>query len=148
VLTPHPGEAARLLGVSAAAINADRVGAARRLAAETGAVVVLKGAATVIASSQGRVAVNPTGGPVLGSGGTGDVLTGVVAGLVGMGCDAFEAATLGAWLHGRAGDRLAERRGASGVLAGEIAAELPAACDALRTARDDVEVHSLALAFP
>jgi NAD(P)H-hydrate epimerase len=147
VLTPHPGEAARLLGVSAAAINRDRVGAARRLAAETGAVVVLKGAATVIASPEGRVAVNPTGGPVLGSGGTGDVLTGVVAGLLGMGCEPFEAAALGAWLHGSAGDRLAARRGRAGVLASEIAAELPAACEALRAPAAG-EVESLAPAFP
>jgi NAD(P)H-hydrate epimerase len=105
--------------------------------------------ATVIAGPDGRVAVNPTGGPVLGSGGTGDVLTGVVAALVGQGLAAFEAAALGAWLHGAAGDRLAARRGRSGVLAGELAAELPEAAEALRATRTAAEQPAgLALPFP
>jgi len=146
ILTPHPGEAARLLGIPAAEINRDRVGSSRRLAELSGAVVVLKGAATVVAAPDGRVAVNPTGGPALGTGGTGDVLTGLVAALVAQRTDAgpsrrggadpfagaFESAALGAWLHGRAGDRLAERRGSTGILAGEVAAELPEAIAALR----------------
>ena len=149
ILTPHPGEAARLLATTPAAINGDRVGAARRLAAAAASVVLLKGAATVIAGPDGRVAVNPTGGPVLGSGGTGDVLTGVVAALVGQGLAAFEAAALGAWLHGAAGDRLAARRGRSGVLAGELAAELPEAAEALRATRTAAEQPAgLALPFP
>jgi NAD(P)H-hydrate epimerase len=150
IVTPHPGEAARLLGVSAAEINRDRVGAARRLATEAGAVVVLKGAATVIAAPDGRTALNPTGGPVLGSGGTGDVLCGVLAGLLGQGMAPFEAATLGAWLHGRAGERVAARRGRSGVVAGEIAEELPETCEALRAiaATAEPEPASLLLAFP
>ena len=150
IVTPHPGEAARLLGVTAAEINRDRVGAARRLATEAGAVVVLKGAATVIAAPDGRTAVNPTGGPVLGTGGTGDVLCGVVAGLLGQGLSPFEAAALGAWLHGRAGERIAMRRGRSGVLAGEIADELPETCEALhlRDAGPAAEPNSLLLAFP
>src|SRR5262249_26079001 len=114
ILTPHPGEAARLLATTPAAINGDRVAAARRLAERAASVVLLKGAATVVAGADGRVAVNPTGGPLLGSGGTGDVLTGIVAALVGQGLAAFEAAVLGAWLHGWAGDRLAERRGGPG----------------------------------
>jgi NAD(P)H-hydrate epimerase len=150
IVTPHPGEAARLLGVTAAEINRDRVGAARRLATEAGAVVVLKGAATVIAAPDGRTALNPTGGPVLGSGGTGDVLCGVLAGLLGQRLPAFEAAALGAWIHGRAGERVAARRGRSGVLAGEIAEELPETCEALRTvaAAPAAEPASLLLAFP
>lgn len=150
IVTPHPGEAARLLGVTAAEINRDRVGAARRLATEAGAVVVLKGAATVIAAPDGRTALNPTGGPVLGSGGTGDVLCGVLAGLLGQGVPAFEAAALGAWLHGRAGERVAARRGRSGVLAGEIAEEIPETCEALRAvaAAPAVAPTSLLLAFP
>jgi len=134
VLTPHPGEAARWLGAGAGEVNADRVGAARRLAAATGAVVLLKGAATVTAGPDGATAVNPTGGPVLGTGGTGDVLTGLVAGLLAQGLGAFEAATLAAFVHGAAGDRLAEARGESGVLAADLAAELPAAFEALRQA--------------
>lgn len=132
ILTPHPGEAARLVGGSASDVNADRVGAARELAALTGSVVVLKGAATVTAQPSGRVIVNPTGGPVLATGGTGDVLTGVVAALLAQGTAPFEAAAAAAYLHGEAADRCAERSGSAGVLAGEVAAELPAAAAALR----------------
>lgn len=132
ILTPHPGEAARLLGIHAQEINADRVGAARALAQGTGAVVVLKGAATVTASPEGRVAVNPTGGPVLGTGGTGDVLAGTIAGLLAQGCEAFEAAALGVFVHGLAGDLFAARRGESGALAGEVAGWIPEAMASLR----------------
>jgi NAD(P)H-hydrate epimerase len=139
ILTPHPGEAARLLGRTAAEVNRDRVAAARVLAAQTGAVVVLKGAATVIASPEGRIVVNGTGGPVLGTGGTGDVLTGIVAGLLAQGMAPLLAAALGAYLHGFAGDRLAARAGPSGVLAGEVARELPRAAQALRRHAADEE---------
>jgi NAD(P)H-hydrate epimerase len=130
VLTPHPGEAARLLGASAEEVNRDRPAAARRLAAESGAVVLLKGAATVVAEPDGAVVVNPTGGPALAAGGTGDVLTGVIAGLLAQGLAARDAAALGAFLHGAAADDLAARRGPAGVLASEVAGALP---DALRT---------------
>jgi NAD(P)H-hydrate epimerase len=137
ILTPHPGEAGRLLGLSAADVNRDRVGAARRLAERTGRIVVLKGAATVIAAppggeDAGRVVVNATGGPILGTGGTGDVLAGIIGGLLAQGCAPFAAAVLGAHVHGRAGDRLARARGETGTLAGEIAAEVPRTLDALR----------------
>lgn len=174
ILTPHPGEAARLLGTSAADINRDRVGSARRIAELAGAVVVLKGAATVVAAPDGRVAVNPTGGPALGTGGTGDVLTGVIAALLaqqttrrtgvrgretaggvrGRGgsdpfAEAYACAALGVWLHGRAGDRLAARRGTAGVSAGEVAAELPETLEELRRARPDPAAEAaLALPFP
>ena len=134
LLTPHPGEAARWLDASAAQVNADRIGAARRLAERTGAVVLLKGAASVVAAPDGRTLVNPTGGPLLGTGGTGDVLTGLCAGLLAQGLPAFEAAALAAFLHGEAGDRLAERTGPVGALAGDLLAEIPAACEALRQA--------------
>jgi NAD(P)H-hydrate epimerase len=132
ILTPHPGEAARLLGLAAAEVNRDRVGLARALARESGAVVVLKGAATVVASPEGRIVVNATGGPVLGTGGTGDVLTGVVAGLLAQGLAPLVAAALGVYLHGLAGDRLSARVGSSGVLAGEVAREIPHAARSLR----------------
>lgn len=134
LLTPHPGEAARLLGGSPAEANADRVASARRLAEATGAVVVLKGAGTVTADPEGRVAVNPTGGPLLGSGGTGDVLAGVAAGLLAQGVAPFEAGALAAFVHGHAADRLAVRLGPAGLLAGELAAEIPAAAASLRDA--------------
>jgi hydroxyethylthiazole kinase-like uncharacterized protein yjeF len=132
VLTPHPGEAGQLLGVSAADINADRVGSARRLAERSGAVVLLKGAGTVIAAPDGRVAINPTGGPALGTGGTGDVLLGLVTGLLVQGCAPFDAAVLAAFVHGAAADRLVERDGSSGLLASDLAREVPATCNTLR----------------
>lgn len=136
VLTPHPGEAARLLASSPSEVNRDRVGAARELSARSGAVVVLKGAATVCAEPGGRVVVNPTGGPVLASGGTGDVLTGVVAALIGQGLAPFAAAATAVWWHGRAGDRLARRLGPGGLRAHELADALPGTAEAIRLGRD------------
>jgi len=126
LLTPHPGEAARLLRTSAAAVNADRVGVARELAALSRAVVVLKGAPTVTATPEGGVQVNATGGPVLATGGTGDVLTGLIAALLGQGLGPAAAGALGAWLHGAAGDALAVARGETGLRAQELADALPA----------------------
>ena len=111
-------------------------------------MVILKGAATVIAGPDGRIAINPTGGPALGSGGTGDVLTGIIVGLVAQRVPAFEAAALGAWLHGFAGDRVSARGGRSGLLASEVAAALPEACETLRTFSGVVERSALALPFP
>ena len=134
VLTPHPGEAAALLGSNAAALNRDRLGAARRLAKLTGSVVLLKGAATVTAAPDGRAVVNPTGGPALASGGTGDVLLGIVTGYLAQGLEAFEAAALAAFVHGAAADRIAQRTGPSGLLASELAAELPETAQRLRQA--------------
>ena len=134
VLTPHPGEAAALLGSEPAEINRDRVAAARRLAEGSGAVALLKGAATVVAEPGGRVRINPTGGPVLAAGGSGDVLTGVIAGLLAQGLAPFEAACVGCFLHGAAGDRLARQLGPVGVLASELAGALPGAAEALRAA--------------
>jgi NAD(P)H-hydrate epimerase len=126
VLTPHPGEAARLLGVDTAAVQDDRVAAARRLAADTSAVVVLKGARTIVAEPDGRATINPTGNPGMGTGGAGDVLTGVIGALLAQGVRAADAARLGVYVHGRAGD-LAAARGQRGVVAGDISAHLPEA---------------------
>jgi NAD(P)H-hydrate epimerase len=148
LLTPHPGEAARLLGARAADLERDRPGAARRLAARTGAVVLLKGAASVIAGPDGRTVVNPTGGPALGSGGTGDVLLGVVAAFLAQGMEPFEAAALAAYLHGFAGDRLAARLGPAGLLAEDLAAELPLAARGLRRAAAEPPKPGLAAGFP
>jgi NAD(P)H-hydrate epimerase len=127
VLTPHPGEAARLLGVPTDVVQGDRVGAARRIAERTGAVVALKGARTIVAAPDGRVAINPTGNPALGTGGTGDVLCGLVGALLAQGAAAFDAAVAGVYLHGRAGDLCAAASGTRGVLAGEVADRIPAA---------------------
>ena len=125
IITPHPGEAGRLLGVSANEINADRVSAARRLSRASGCFVALKGAATVCAAPSGDVVINPTGGPNLATAGSGDVLTGVVASLVGQGLVPWYAAVAGVWWHGWAGDCLAREKGSRGTLAHEVADALP-----------------------
>lgn len=122
VLTPHPLEAARLMGCDAAQVQRDRIGAARTLAARFGAVVVLKGAGTVIASPDGRAAVNPTGNAALASGGTGDVLGGIVGALLAQRLPSYEAALAGVYLHGLAAETLtANGLGPAGLTAGELA---------------------------
>ena len=133
ILTPHPLEAARLLGVSVADIQADRPACARALAARFGAVAVLKGAGTVVAAPDGRLAINTSGHPVLATAGTGDVLAGTIAallaGLLRAGCPpdeaAWQAACAGVWLHGRAGESLARRLGPRGVPAGALPGQYP-----------------------
>ena len=125
MVTPHPGEMSRLLATTTAAIQADRLGAARRLSERDGVVVVLKGARTVIAAPDGRAAIVPTGNPGMATGGTGDVLAGVIGGLLAQGLAAFDAASLGAFAHGLAGDRVALRQGEVGLLAHDLLDELP-----------------------
>jgi hydroxyethylthiazole kinase-like uncharacterized protein yjeF len=122
VLTPHPLEAARLLGCDAAAVQRDRLAAARALASRFHAVIVLKGAGTVIAAPDGRIAVNPTGSAALATGGTGDVLGGVVGALLAQRLPAYEAALGGVYLHGLAADTLVRAGvGPAGLTAGELA---------------------------
>lgn len=116
ILTPHPGEMARLTGHSAAEINADREGTALRYAKAWNAVVVLKGAHTVIAGPDGRCAVNPTGNPGLSRGGSGDVLAGMTSALLACGLPAFDAAACAVYLHGAAADRAAALHGETGML--------------------------------
>ena len=116
VVTPHPGEMARLTGFLAAELAADREGIALRYAKEWNAVVVLKGAHTVVASPDGRVCVNPTGNPGLARGGSGDVLAGMLAALLACGLPAYEAAACAVYLHGAAADRAAAKRGEYGML--------------------------------
>ena len=131
VLTPHPLEAARLLGISARQVQADRIGHACALAARLRATVVLKGAGTVIASPQGAWSIIDSGGPALATAGTGDVLAGMVAAFLAQGASPSDAARLGAWLHGRAGD-LWQRQHPFG--AGLSASLLPAhVVDAINT---------------
>lgn len=124
ILTPHPGEMARLTGLSTAQINADREGTALRFAAQWNAVVVLKGAGTVIAAPDGRYAVNSTGNPGLSRGGSGDVLAGMTAALLACGLPAFEAACCAVWLHGTAADRAAALHGEYGMLPQDLFPEL------------------------
>ena len=133
ILTPHPLEAARLLGVSVADVQADRPACACALAARFEAVAVLKGAGTVVAAPDGRLAINTSGHPVLATAGTGDVLAGTIAallaGLLRAGCPpdeaAWQAACAGVWLHGRAGECLARRQGPRGVPAGALPGQYP-----------------------
>lgn len=144
VLTPHPGELARLLGRTTDAVQADRVGAARELARRSGAVVLLKGARSVIAQPDGEVRINPTGGPGLATGGTGDVLAGVAGALLAAGLAPFDAAALGAWLHGAAIGPL----GDVGARAGDVARGLPDAWRALAARRDVLDGDDLGRPFP
>jgi NAD(P)H-hydrate epimerase len=120
VVTPHPGEAARLLGVSTAAIVADAEGAARRLAERSGAVVVLKGFRSVVADPEGTAVRILSGNPGMASGGSGDVLTGVVGALMARGLPALDAARAGAFLHGLAGDLAREREGEEALVASNV----------------------------
>jgi NAD(P)H-hydrate epimerase len=131
VMTPHPGEMARLLGISTGAVNADRISAARTLSERTHAVVLLKGARSVIAGPEGEVYVNSTGNPGMGSPGMGDALSGMVGALMGQGLKALDALALGVFLHGYAADRVAHRLGRVGYLAGDVIEEIPRALEAL-----------------
>ncbi|TVQ89958.1 MAG: NAD(P)H-hydrate dehydratase [Deltaproteobacteria bacterium] len=128
VVTPHPGEAGRLLGCAASEVQADRFGAARRLGEHYTAV--LKGRHTLIATPDRPLIVNPTGNAVLASGGTGDVLTGVIGALLARGVSAPDAAMLGVWVHGRAADLLAQKR-AHGWRATDVIRALPDAISEL-----------------
>ncbi|MFK7895924.1 MAG: NAD(P)H-hydrate dehydratase [Myxococcota bacterium] len=153
VLTPHPGEAARLLDSDAASLNRDRVGAARRLAQAAQSIVVLKGAATVVAEPGGRVLINSTGGPAMAAGGSGDVLTGIVAALLAAGMPAFEAAGLAVHWHGAAADASGAAEVGFGLLASELADGLPACAaemiaEARRCANGEVADAALQLRFP
>ncbi len=134
ILTPHPGEMARLMGdaVSAKEIQADREGMAGRMAAEWQAVVALKGAFTVVAAPDGRVMVLPFANAALATAGSGDVLAGAIVGLRAQGMDAFEAAVAGAYLHGLAGELARADLGEMGVVAGDLPPRLPLALRRLR----------------
>lgn len=125
VLTPHPKECGRLLGWSTEEVQARRLAAAEQLARATGAVVVLKGYRSIIAAPDGRRCVNPTGDASLATAGTGDVLAGVVAGLLAQGLEPFEAAAAGAYLHGFAGELTGRAYGQAGVLATDVVSNIP-----------------------
>lgn len=131
VLTPHAGEFARLVGASAREIAADRLGHVRALAAEAKATVLLKGTRTLIATPDGHARVNPTGGPYLATGGTGDVLTGAIAGLLARGLAPVDAASVAAFVHGRAGALAAERTG-EGTTAVDVLEHLAEALRGIR----------------
>jgi ADP-dependent NAD(P)H-hydrate dehydratase / NAD(P)H-hydrate epimerase len=132
VLTPHPGEAGRLLATTSAAVQKDRLAAGTRLARRSRGVVLLKGAASLICAPSGRVTVNPTGTPLMSTAGSGDVLAGAVGALLAGGLNAERAAIAAAYLHGSAGELLSRILGDAGLLARELADALPVARAALR----------------
>ncbi len=143
ILTPHPGEMSRLTGKSTKDVQADRVGTAQRLAHESGATVVLKGDRTVIAFPDGKAGgetgretwINPTGSPSMATGGTGDILTGMVAGMVAQHPHDWRRAVVAAvWLHGKCGQLGATKWGEESMLAADLLDFLPGAMDEVRTA--------------
>lgn len=131
ILTPHPGEMARLSGLTIREIQENRMEVARDYAETNQVYLVLKGAATVIAGPDGRVALNSTGNPGLATGGTGDVLSGIIGGLLAQGLTTWQASCLGVFAHGLAGDMLAERN-SQGFLASEVADFLPLAFEEIK----------------
>ena len=135
VLTPHPGEMARLATDSSTqSVNADRIGTAIRFAAEQRCYVVLKGARTVIARPDGLAAICPTGNPGMATAGTGDVLTGMIVGLLAQGLASWEAACAATYLHGLAGDLAAEAIGQTSLMAGDVIDHIPYALTTIGSA--------------
>ncbi|MEO8215797.1 MAG: NAD(P)H-hydrate dehydratase [Acidobacteriota bacterium] len=132
VITPHPGEMARLLGITPAQVNADRINIVRDTAERTSCVVVLKGNQTLVATPDGQVSVNPTGNPGMATGGMGDVLGGMIAALLAGGCDPFEAARAAVFIHGSAGDLLRDKSADLGMAAMDLADMIPAAVADIR----------------
>jgi NAD(P)H-hydrate epimerase len=146
VITPHPGEMSRLTGLSIAEIQANRVEVARKFAREHELVVVLKGHRTLIAAPDGEVWVNPTGNPGMATGGTGDVLTGMVAGLIAQHPrHLLEATALAVYLHGLAGDLACEKVGENSLVATDLVRFLPLAFSDTRkatTVESEVRIHA------
>ena len=135
ILTPHPGEMGRLVGKSAKDVQADRLALAQNFSSDSGAAVVLKGDRTIIAFPDGEAWVNPTGSPALAKGGTGDILTGIIAGLVAQHPQDWKRAVVAAvWLHGRAGELAGEHWGEESTLATDLLNYLPEAMNELRSA--------------
>jgi hydroxyethylthiazole kinase-like uncharacterized protein yjeF len=143
VVTPHPGEMARLIGSRIAEVQAKRLEIARQFAREHELIVVLKGHRTLIASPDGTVWVNPTGNPGMATGGTGDVLTGMVAGLIAQHPkQAPEATALAVFLHGLAGDLASKIMGESSMVATDLLRFLPESFRAARVVRDEFRMHA------
>jgi NAD(P)H-hydrate epimerase len=132
IITPHVVEMSRLSGEEPDSVVRDRVGAAERFATELGIVVLLKGAPTVVAQPDGTTYVNPTGNAGLASGGSGDVLTGIIAGLLGQGLSTVRAAAVGAYLHGLSADVAKEKFGEEGMIASDLVERIPEAILRLR----------------
>ncbi|MCE5334161.1 MAG: NAD(P)H-hydrate dehydratase [Desulfobacteraceae bacterium] len=131
VLTPHPGEMARVCSLRVQDVESDRLKVAANFSREYGVVLLLKGYRTVIAAPDGRLAVNSTGNPAMASGGMGDALTGLIAGFIAQGLEPFEAACLGAYVHGEACDRVMASVSTRGLLATDMLKEVPAVIGSL-----------------
>lgn len=131
VITPHPGEFSRLTGISIDTIQKDRLGHAGKFAVKYGVTVVLKGAYTVIATPDGGLTINPIANPVMATAGSGDILTGMIASLIGQGMKAVDASVAGAYLHGLAGQLAASMKGGHGIIAGDIIESIPFAIDSV-----------------
>jgi NAD(P)H-hydrate epimerase len=144
VITPHPGEMARLTGLSIAEVQANRVEVARKFAREHELIVVLKGHRTLIAATEGAVWVNPTGNPGMATGGTGDILTGMIAGLIAQHPQqAFAATALAVYLHGLAGDLAAESVGENSLVATDLVRFLPQAFAEMRDrGSEEIRIHA------
>jgi len=127
IVTPHPGEMGRMIRTSAAEVQRDRIACASRFAMDYKVITVLKGAGTIVALPDGRVFVNATGNPGMATGGSGDVLTGVIGGLLAQGHHAEHAACLGVYLHGRSGDLAAQATGETSLIAGDLIEKIPQA---------------------
>jgi hydroxyethylthiazole kinase-like uncharacterized protein yjeF len=127
ILTPHPGEMGRLLGISSADVQKNRIGIASGFSEKYKVILVLKGAGTVIACPDGRLFINSTGNPGMATGGTGDALTGMIGSLLAQGYPAAQAACLGVYLHGLAGDLAAQEKGEMGMIAGDLIEKIPEA---------------------
>ena len=134
VITPHPGELARILGTTTTAINNDRIASAREAARATNAIVVLKGHQTLVAEPDGHVYVNPTGNAGMASGGMGDVLAGIVVALLARAADPVDAACAAVYVHGLAGDLVKDDLGDTGLAAMDVAERIPAAIQKVRKA--------------
>ena len=131
-MTPHPGEMATLAGGSTAEVQTDRIGTARRWAAQWNVDVTLKGAHSVIAQPSGLVRISPFANPGLASGGTGDVLSGIIAGLMAQGLSPGDASCCGVYLHGLAGETARENLGEAGLVASDLIWQLPVVLNRLR----------------
>ncbi len=144
VLTPHPKELSRLLNCEVSEIQSDRIASAIKAAEKFQCVVVLKGSMSIVANPDREVFINPTGNPGMSTAGAGDVLSGIIGGLLAQGVDAFQAAAAGVYIHGRAGDILAEEIAECGIIAGDIQRTIPFAIESIKDDdRSDLEAMLL-----
>ena len=137
VVTPHPGEMARLCGIGTKQVQGDRIGVSTRFSEKYGCYVVLKGARTVVSTPGGEVFINPTGNSAMATAGTGDVLTGIIGGLAAQGYDPLQSCLFGVFLHGHAADLLLEETGAGGFTASEISRKIPASINSIISSTEE-----------